>query len=360
MGRNVATKVDGIDALPAAEFNDWQDEAENFVLTGGIALSSGDLFQMSRSAAQFAGDADHWVDSGVADAYILGVAGPRLKPPALTNGLRVRFEVGFTNTGASTINVGSFGVKAILKSGAGTNIALTGGELVGGNHVELLFDSGDDAWVLTSDGALTAAGPSSEFPSGYSTLTRTFPVISGWALDTDVALDDTLLVVTITDPSLIDATGAVASSILVSSRSVTVNSASSGGSITVNNTSATGSVTVDAHALTLSELPPTFYNTGFAFDSTNSQISNSTIFGSDTLASLGFGNRPDSVEGRDPAGDKAARTNTKGSGTAHPHTASFTPNPHAHTASISGTSHSHGANVNLNAKRIGAIWITKL
>lgn len=59
---------------------------------------------------------------------------------ALTNGYRVTFIAGFTNTGPATLNVNSTGATAVKKPGFGGLEALVYGEMVAGNVVEAVYD----------------------------------------------------------------------------------------------------------------------------------------------------------------------------------------------------------------------------
>ena len=99
--------------LQPADFNEAIDELENIITGTGISLSSGDLNQVGKAVAAYAAGADFYVDSGAADAYVLSAVGSKQAPEAYFNGMRVRFRPTNANTGASTINVNSLGVKNI-------------------------------------------------------------------------------------------------------------------------------------------------------------------------------------------------------------------------------------------------------
>lgn len=90
--------------------------------------------------------------SGTANAIVLTNT-----PPAksLTN-LLIRFKATANNSGATTVNIDSLGVKNIYKLSGGTLVALAGGEIKNGAIYELLYDgtqfqlgSGGGAGVLT-------------------------------------------------------------------------------------------------------------------------------------------------------------------------------------------------------------------
>jgi hypothetical protein len=68
--------------------------------------------------------------------------------PALTalfNGMRIRFKAGFSNTGATTLNVNGVGATAVQLF---SSTALQGGELIAGVFYEVIYDSGGPAFIL--------------------------------------------------------------------------------------------------------------------------------------------------------------------------------------------------------------------
>jgi len=111
---NVPVKSTG-NQLSAVEWNSNQTENENIVTSTGDSLG-GDNFQLSRATATYASGADYYTESGIADAYIASPVGSKLAPHTYFTGMRVRFRTANANTGASTINVNSLGVKNIKKA----------------------------------------------------------------------------------------------------------------------------------------------------------------------------------------------------------------------------------------------------
>lgn len=143
---NIPIKVDGVDVLPADQWNQVPTEIENAILSTGITLSSGDLFQLGKTIANYAANGDFYTDSGAADAYVLGAIGSKQAPTTYSNGTRVRFLVGNTNTGASTVNVATLGVKDIKRQGGA---ALSASDMVAGEIVKLEYDGTD--FILNKD-----------------------------------------------------------------------------------------------------------------------------------------------------------------------------------------------------------------
>ncbi len=136
---NIPTKNTG-DSLTAAEFNQIPDELENAITNTGISLSAGDVSQLSKAIANYVASGDFYTDSGVADAYVLIVQGSKQGPTAHTAGTRVRFIVGNTNTGASTINVNSIGIKNIKTFDGEDPVA---GDIPSGVILTLEYDGTD-------------------------------------------------------------------------------------------------------------------------------------------------------------------------------------------------------------------------
>jgi hypothetical protein len=103
------------DQYTAAEHNPHHTELETAVTSTGDSLG-GDNSQLSRAMATYANGADYYTESGSANAYICSPVGSKLAPHAYFVGMRVRFRTANANTGASTVNVNSLGVKNIKKA----------------------------------------------------------------------------------------------------------------------------------------------------------------------------------------------------------------------------------------------------
>ncbi len=122
------------------DLNGFKDENNNLIVGSGQALNTGDNQQTHKAVAHYAATGDFYVDSGAADAYVLSVTGVQVAPPTYATGMRIRFEAGNSNTGASTVNVAGLGVKAI-KDSAGD--ALTANSLQAGFNYEAEYDGVD-------------------------------------------------------------------------------------------------------------------------------------------------------------------------------------------------------------------------
>lgn len=127
---NLAAIVNG--AVPdASKVNGELAYIESRALDAGA--TAGDTMQ---------GPLNYGVDSGAANAYVVN---PSPALASLVTGNEVTFKVVNANTGASTLNVSSLGVKNILKYG---NVALVAGDLPAGAIVTARYDG--TAWQLLS------------------------------------------------------------------------------------------------------------------------------------------------------------------------------------------------------------------
>ncbi len=171
-------KVDGVSSLGGDEYNDLAGgELNNFVQESGQTLSAGNPSQLGIGAANYAAHGDFFTDSGSPDTYILATQASKKGPNAYIDGMRTRFEVGNTNTGASTVNVASLGVKDI-KQADGSD--LTANQLSVGDFVTIFFDSSSNFFVLGETSAsrnpqflangLENAGLGVSFGSGAMTI----------------------------------------------------------------------------------------------------------------------------------------------------------------------------------------------
>ena len=119
--QNIPTKTDGVSTLPAAEFNQIPDELENAITDSGQSLAIGDLYQLSQAMSTYAAGGAFYTESGAADVYVADLIGSKKSPEAYFNGMEVSFIAGNPNTGASTINVATLGVKNIKLSDGSTD-----------------------------------------------------------------------------------------------------------------------------------------------------------------------------------------------------------------------------------------------
>ena len=105
-------------------------------------------------------------DTGAANAYILNFAAPY---SSLSNGIVIYFIPAYSNTGASTLNVNSFGVIPIINQ-SGT--ALSANQIVAGGVTAVFYYNGN--WLLTSaTGSIPQSGTFAATVVGGSTAPLT-------------------------------------------------------------------------------------------------------------------------------------------------------------------------------------------
>lgn len=175
--RNLPHKVTG-DDLTADEFNDIPEEEENLITSTGQTLSAGDLHQIAKAVATYAAVGDFYNDSGAANAYVLNPLASFLAPIQYWDGMRVRFRISHTNTGASTVNVNSLGIKAIVKEDGIS--PLGAGDLPAGEHGELIFHADIDAFEIYSH-----KYQDQSFSTGDNLWSDASGIRAGWILVND-------------------------------------------------------------------------------------------------------------------------------------------------------------------------------
>lgn len=118
--KDIASKTDNVDELPANGFNSIVSELENTVTDSGQTLDASaetdpdpSPVQLSRALTEASQSADFYTDGGAADAYVLTAAGNWRQSTSYRNGQHFRFIPDNANTGASTINVSGLGVKTL-------------------------------------------------------------------------------------------------------------------------------------------------------------------------------------------------------------------------------------------------------
>lgn len=136
--------------LSASEWDQVASELQNVIEALGITLSGTDLHQLSKAIAGYAGASTWYSESGAADAYVLTPIGSKKGMTALDtahDGYECRFRPGNANTGASTVNVNSLGVKSIVREDLS---ALQSGDLITTRDAVIRYRQTGDHWVLAS------------------------------------------------------------------------------------------------------------------------------------------------------------------------------------------------------------------
>ncbi len=106
---------------PDPEFNEFVGEVQNTITNSGQSLTTGTTNQLQKAIADNVGGITFYVETGAANAYVCNVTGSFSTASAYRNGMLVRFRAVNANTGASTINVSSLGVKSIKLADGSTD-----------------------------------------------------------------------------------------------------------------------------------------------------------------------------------------------------------------------------------------------
>lgn len=75
-----------------------------------------------------------------------------------TDGSIINFTAFVTNTGAATLNPSGFGATPILKATTAGLVALTGGEIIGGNPISVIYSSAGGTFTLMNAAIQSASG----------------------------------------------------------------------------------------------------------------------------------------------------------------------------------------------------------
>jgi hypothetical protein len=171
---DVPSKATG-NTLTAVEFNEANDELNNAIESTGQTLSTSDLFQTSKTIANYVGSGSFYNDTGVANAYICTLIASKQGITSYALGTSVKFIATNINTGSSTVNVNALGVKNI-KDSSGNN--LIPGEIQNGKIIELIYDGTN--FVLFNN---SISGD--EFSTGDRKETYKTVADSGWVIMDD-------------------------------------------------------------------------------------------------------------------------------------------------------------------------------
>jgi hypothetical protein len=147
--RNIPTKSAG-DTLPSDDFNAQESELENTVLSADFTPDPAggpdtNLFMQAQAIAAYANAGWFYQDSGSANAYVISVPSNLKRISKYYSGTTVLFKAGNSNTGASTINVNSLGVKNLT-----TNVgsALANGAIIAGSYVLAVYNLSNDRFEI--------------------------------------------------------------------------------------------------------------------------------------------------------------------------------------------------------------------
>lgn len=129
-----------------------QNEGNNIITGSGQSLSDAINNQRVIGVSRFAAN-NFYIDSGTANAYILTLAASMTNPVSSTVGyfvgMTIRFRAGNANSGASTVNVNSAGVKNLKKEDGTTDLAA--GDIP--TDIDVMFRYNGTAFCLVRNAA---------------------------------------------------------------------------------------------------------------------------------------------------------------------------------------------------------------
>lgn len=160
--KQIASKTDFVDTLPAAEFNNHKNEIQNVLTQFGISFDALKEDQLGRAIAAYVAASAFYACTNVVNAYTLTPISARKAPEAYHDGMLVRFRPSFTSTGNATVNVNTIGVKKILEQDGSTQVAA--GRLSVLADITLRYDPSAD----TASGAFIVVTPDVVTPTSVS------------------------------------------------------------------------------------------------------------------------------------------------------------------------------------------------
>ncbi len=190
---NIPDKANG-DTLTPVEYNPNKNDLQNIVVDAGIGLNGSDTHQAGQAISTYASNGDFYTCGGTANVLTLTAQGSKQAPVVYEEGMRFRFTVGTLNTGATTINVAGVGAKDLVSY---SRNALSGGELVVDDLIEIIFDNtADEFYIVESKNLKTGTyeiqdytttglvGASDQQQAGWIWDTTTIEaVLTNWSVD---------------------------------------------------------------------------------------------------------------------------------------------------------------------------------
>jgi hypothetical protein len=159
------TYIDSVTSFAAADANSITLDINNAVTSSAQVLNGTSNNQTAVTMNTYSHNGQSYTAGGSVNTYTLTQAQSTLHAIlAYVDGTKVRFRAGVTNTGGSTVDVSSVGVKDIMTS---AGVALVGGEIQAGAWIELTYDSGDGAFLITNSSVAAAALVPRGYLSGF-------------------------------------------------------------------------------------------------------------------------------------------------------------------------------------------------
>jgi hypothetical protein len=161
---DIVSKING-NTLSATEFNQMPTELEAVQTSSGQTSSDAVLNQVSIGISRYAAN-NFYIDSGSANTYVLTLAASMINPVSSTVGyfvgMTICFRAGNANTGASTVNVNSAGVKNLKKEDGTTDLA--SGDILTTRDSIFRYDGTVFRLVINALGATTSTSGTALLP----------------------------------------------------------------------------------------------------------------------------------------------------------------------------------------------------
>lgn len=141
MAASESTWVDGVEPdCFARDLNGFKNENNVLIASTDIPLDVNDNSQTARAVSTYASSGSYYMDSGVANSYVLTPIGSRFAPSVYSEGMEIDFKPLNTNTGDSVVNVDGLGNITILTA---TGLPLPAASLIQNIYATLFFDGVD-------------------------------------------------------------------------------------------------------------------------------------------------------------------------------------------------------------------------
>lgn len=159
--QDLSNKVDGVDTLPADEWNEAAEELVNVITSNGQLPSSGNLSQVLASIVEYGVKGHFYVDSGVDGvAYVLSPSFAGGTIGSYKDGMAFRFDPAQTNTSVNaTLNISGLGAKAIVLEGGDPLII---GAIAAGNLIDIIYRSSSDRFEITKGAVIAGSSGSGQ------------------------------------------------------------------------------------------------------------------------------------------------------------------------------------------------------
>ena len=131
-------KVDEVDELPAAEWNQLAQELLNIINDTGQTEAAGNLDQVGIALASYACRGQFMDDTGSSTAYVVAPLGDFQGPHEYVTGMRIRFRPDNSNTTTTpTVAVNGAAAKNIVNEAGG---AVAVGDIHTSRYAEMVYD----------------------------------------------------------------------------------------------------------------------------------------------------------------------------------------------------------------------------